>query len=225
MPGRKTEKRNLDCLIVGGGPAGLTASLYLARYRRQVHIIDAGSSRAAQIPESHNHPGFAGISGTALLDALRKQAARYGVEIKRGKVNSLSKNEEGFIARIDNGNITASRVLLATGITDASPDLPGLDRSVARASIRYCPVCDGYEASDANIAVYGPLDEAAGKALFLRTYTSRLTVLPVSEGADGGKVSELREAGITVVSLAPPAVLGNGQRHRGGFAERSAPGI
>ena len=58
----------LDCLIIGGGPAGLTAAIYLARYRRRVTVVDAGKSRAALIPESHNYPGFQGIAGPALLE-------------------------------------------------------------------------------------------------------------------------------------------------------------
>ncbi|MBW8884662.1 MAG: NAD(P)/FAD-dependent oxidoreductase, partial [Planctomycetia bacterium] len=68
-----SESDNLDALIIGGGPSGLTAAIYLARYRRRVLLIDSDQSRAALIPETHNYPGFAdGIAGPALLDALRK---------------------------------------------------------------------------------------------------------------------------------------------------------
>jgi thioredoxin reductase (NADPH) len=72
----------LDCLIVGGGPAGLTAAVYLARFRRRFVVIDAGESRAALIPESHNYPGFRGIAGSAILDRLRSQAESYGSPIQ-----------------------------------------------------------------------------------------------------------------------------------------------
>jgi thioredoxin reductase (NADPH) len=69
-----------DCVIIGGGPAGLTAAVYLARYRRRIVLFDAGDSRAALIPESHNYPGFPeGVSGPGLLSALRKQAENYGI--------------------------------------------------------------------------------------------------------------------------------------------------
>ena len=71
----------LDCLIIGGGPAGLTAAIYLARYQRHAVVIDGGNSRAALIPESHNYPGFAGIAGEELLFRLGTQVARYGGEV------------------------------------------------------------------------------------------------------------------------------------------------
>jgi thioredoxin reductase (NADPH) len=187
-----------DCLIIGGGPAGLTAAIYLARFRRRVLVVDAGQSRAAQIPQSHNHPGFAGIAGPQLLDALASQARRYGAEIRRGEVTSLRRSGPDFAAAVDGNEIAAARVLLATGITDISPDLPGLDSAVACAAIRYCPICDGYEAADAEIAVYGPLDSAASKALFLRTYTRQVTVLPTATGRDDD--AELAHAGIAVAS-------------------------
>jgi thioredoxin reductase len=81
---------NYDCLVVGGGPAGLTAALYLARFRRSVLVIDAGKSRAVGIPRSHNHPGFIhGISGPDLLHALRIQAEGHGAVAKSGTVLSL----------------------------------------------------------------------------------------------------------------------------------------
>jgi thioredoxin reductase (NADPH) len=190
-----------DCLIIGGGPAGLVAATYLARYRRRVCVIDAGRSRAAQIPESHNHPGFAGISGKALLSALAGQAKRYGAEIMRGEVTRLRRDNERFLATVEGAELSAPRVLLATGITDISPDLPGLDSAVARAAIRYCPICDGYEATDANIAVYGPMQSAASKALFLRTYTYRLTILPTVTSANSH--GDLIDAGIAVARTSP----------------------
>ena len=193
----------LDCLIIGGGPAGLTAALYLARYRRRFLIIDAGDSRAAQIPQSHNHPGFAGISGPALLEKLRTQAGRYGVQILCEAVTSLTRNAEGFVAAVENGTLEASRVLLATGIKDEEPPLPGLEQAVSRKAVRYCPVCDGYEASDKNIAVYGPIGEAANKALFLRTYTKRLTVLPRDGTPDELLARQMAEAGIALAGSAP----------------------
>jgi choline dehydrogenase-like flavoprotein len=89
-----------DCLIIGGGPAGLTAAVYLARYRRRIALFDAGESRAALIPESHNNPGFpGGISGPGLLGALRKQTATYGVRQISARVTQL-KQERGDSPRL-----------------------------------------------------------------------------------------------------------------------------
>ena len=179
-----------DCIIIGGGPAGLTAATYLARYRRKVVVFDAGDSRAAQIPESHNHPGFTGIAGPDLLKRLRKQAQTYDVAFRNEKVESLRKTDGGFAAKAARGEIEATRVLIATGLTDKTVQLPGLEDAVARALVRYCPICDGYEATDKHIAVYGPVDAALGKAKFLRTYSDSVTVLPMlgdkpTEAQDG----------------------------------------
>jgi thioredoxin reductase (NADPH) len=174
----------LDCLIVGGGPAGLTAAIYLARYRRNVVVFDSGESRAALIPESHNYPGFAhGISGGKLLGILAGQAETYGVRIVRSPVISLARRESGFVAVYSGGEVAARFALLATGIVDVTPELEDLDKAISEGLIRYCPVCDGFEAIDRRIAVLGSGDDAAAKARFLRTYSKNVTLLSQSGGA------------------------------------------
>jgi thioredoxin reductase (NADPH) len=170
----------LDCLVVGGGPAGLTAATYLARYRRRIAVIDSGASRAALIPVSHNCPGFPdGIAGPDLLARLRVQTQRYGVEVERGTVMQLQRAKNGFRAAVDGREIAAATVLIATGIVDKEPDLPGLGTLIREGHVRLCPVCDGYEVIDKAVAVLGPTEQAVKKALFLRTFTQRLTILPL----------------------------------------------
>jgi thioredoxin reductase (NADPH) len=168
-----SERQELDSLIIGGGPAGLTAAIYLARYRRTVLVIDSGNSRAALIPDSHNYPGFAGIAGTELLARLRQQALRHGAMLQNGEITSLRRqSEDGFVAQCEAGEMHARAVVLATGLIDERPPVAaGITDSVARGLIRYCPICDGYEASDKKIGVLGPFERAAQKALFLRTYS------------------------------------------------------
>jgi thioredoxin reductase (NADPH) len=172
------QTQNPDCLIVGGGPAGLTAAIYLARYRRNVAVFDSGESRAALIPESHNYPGFAhGVSGSELLSVLAEQAEAYGVRIVRSRVTALARAKDGFIATHGAGEVVARFALLATGIVDLSPNVEQLDRAISQGSIRYCPVCDGFEAIDRRIAVLGSSEDASDKARFLRTYSSDVTLL------------------------------------------------
>jgi thioredoxin reductase (NADPH) len=167
-----------DCLIVGGGPAGLTAAIYLARYRRKVLVIDAGQSRAAWIPTSHNYPGFEdGIGGRELLARLAGQADQYGAELRRGEVTKITKDGDGFIVAAEGKEARAKRVLIATGIVDETPLMRGLKDAVYEGALRFCPICDGYEAQDERIAVLGHVDTAWRKAIFLRTYSKDVTLL------------------------------------------------
>ena len=89
----------LDCLVVGGGPAGLTAAVYLARYRRSFRVIDAGDSRARLIPTSHNYPGFKDIGGPELLQRLREQALSYDAPLERNNVDFLDDRSAHRISR------------------------------------------------------------------------------------------------------------------------------
>jgi thioredoxin reductase (NADPH) len=187
-----------DCVIIGGGPAGLTAAVYLARYRRRIVLFDGGSSRAALIPESHNYPGFPeGVSGSGLLRALRKQAETYGVTLISAQITELKREGEGLTARSGQHQVQSRFVLLATGIVDESPDLPGIKEAIANGSIRYCPVCDGYEATDQRIGVLGHGEDASSKAKFLRTYSNDVTLLSLDHKNEE-TAKWLREAGVKV---------------------------
>ena len=191
---------DLDCLIVGGGPAGLTAAIYLSRFRRRTRIIDAGSSRASLIPKSHNFPGFPdGIAGDEILSRLKAHAVRYGVEVEHGKVVDLRERDDGlFAAATANGKtVTARRVILATGVVDNVPDVEGWRGLIARGLIRLCPVCDGFEVTEKPIAVYGPAERVLHKALFLRGFSRDLTLLCTDDVACPAEMADaLRKAGV-----------------------------
>jgi thioredoxin reductase (NADPH) len=189
---------NFDVLIIGGGPGGLTAAVYLARYRRRVLVIDSSESRAALIPETHNYPGFAdGIAGPALLDALKHQASTYGVTIIHDRVAALQKTQASFVATCAQIEVLAKRAILATGLVDRTIPVPGLKEAIDHGCIRYCPICDGFEASDLRIAVLGSVEEAGSKALFLRTYSSDVTLLALNGIKDGEQgLRDLAEAGV-----------------------------
>lgn len=208
----------LDCLIVGGGPAGLTAAVYLARYRRRVRIVDAGESRAATIPVSHNYPGFpGGVAGTALLARLGAQAMRYGIDVTRGRVDALTR-DGAFVARVGDQFIRATTVLLACGVIDRKPtaaDPAALRDGTAAGLIRWCPVCDGYEAIGKDVALIAAPESAVEHALFLRSYTDRLTLLVEStHGALGpDDLTRLQEAGIRTVQAPIARIRIGGDRH------------
>ncbi len=188
----------LDCLIVGGGPAGLTAAIYLARYRRAAVIVDEGASRAALIPASHNYPGFKGIAGPDLLARLRDQALLYGAAMEHGRVTTLQRtSRRGFLAHWQSGEVAARTVLLATGLVDESPNIAGLDTAVYDGAIRFCPICDGFEAMDRRIGVLGAAQEAGHKALFLRTYSQHVMLFETGLKPAGAKLRQtLTRAGI-----------------------------
>jgi thioredoxin reductase (NADPH) len=173
---------SLDCLIIGGGPAGLTAAIYLARFRRNILLVDKGSSRARYIPTSHNYPGFAqGISGHDFLAALRTQAAGFGARLSDGEITGLTRRKDCFAATADGRDLLAKTVLLATGVVDGKPALPGGAELIYSGVVRFCPICDGYEAMDKRVGVIGPLHSAKPKALFLRSYTNDIMLLVTGE--------------------------------------------
>lgn len=196
-----SETQSIDAVIVGGGPGGLTAAVYLARYRRTVLVIDSSESRAALIPETHNYPGFAdGIAGTALLDALAKQATTYGVDMVHDRVAALKKTPLGFAVECGQTEVSAKRVILATGLVDRTIPITGLKEAIDQGCIRYCPICDGFEASDSRIGVLGSVEEASSKAIFLRTYSSDVTLLSLDSSSGSEQaLRDLASAGIRVL--------------------------
>lgn len=172
-----------DAVIVGAGPAGLTAAIYLARFRRRVLVLNDGRSRADWIPESHNTPGFPhGVGGRDLLARLDEQARAFGVEQWQARAEGLTNGDGGFQIRTPDGLVDAPTVLLATGVRDRLPDLPGIEAAVRRSLVRMCPICDAYEAIGRRIAVLGDGPLAQREAAFLRDYSVDLTVLASGEG-------------------------------------------
>ncbi len=173
----------IDCLVVGGGPAGLTAAIYLARFRRSVVVVDDGHSRARWIPRSHNHAGFPdGIGGEELLARMRAQAARYGARLVEGRVERIAAAAGGgFRAVRSIPSPSARTLLLATGTENRRPDIDPATHHAAldRGQLRYCPVCDGFEASGQAIGVIGGDSHGVVEALFLATYSPDITLLAV----------------------------------------------
>jgi thioredoxin reductase (NADPH) len=197
----------LDCLVIGAGPAGLTAAIYLARFHLNVIVIDEGNSRALQIACTHNHAGFPeGISGAELLSRMRSQATKYGAQIIDRRVQELGWDDASFSARGQDIEFNARSVLIATGVTNRRPPIDDALHSEALrlGRLRYCPVCDGYEITGQDVAVIGSDAHAATECEFLKSFTDRVSL--VLDGRDGlAEAVAMRLASIGVRVIGGPA--------------------
>jgi thioredoxin reductase (NADPH) len=195
----------VDCAIIGGGPAGLTAAIYLARFRLRTRLIDGGDSRATWIPTSHNHAGFPdGIRGVDLLARMRRQAEHYGAQIIPGLCDALEPAEDGFLVRGPGEPFVARTALLATGVVNHRP--PGMDDALHRDALergllRYCPICDGYEVTDRDVAVIGTGTRGCKEAIFLRGYTASIALIAPAGAHDlcAETRAMLVDAGVAIV--------------------------
>lgn len=202
----------LDCIVIGGGPGGLTAATYLARYRRSVRVFDTGCTRAAWIPTSRNCPGFPhGVGGPELLKRMREQARTFGVETVESEVTALHCHDDGFVVRHDDRELRARHVILATGCEDVVPELDGIEDAVECGAVRMCPICDAFEAIDTTIAVHGPAGTAAAHARFLRTYSSNVTLVPSTAEVPDDVRAELERDRIELTAV--PASLAFDGKH------------
>ena len=194
-----------DCLVIGGGPAGMTAAIYLARFHLSVRVVDAGQSRVTWIPRTHNHAGYpGGITGVELLERMREQATEFGIRVEQGLVEHLARTDDGFDARSADGEpIRARTVLLATGVVNKQPPISPELHAVAmkRGLIRYCPICDGYEVTDKRVGVIGNRTHGFKEAVFLRTYTRDVTLIAPDQDVElsDDENAKLRELGIEAV--------------------------
>lgn len=202
-----------EVLIIGAGPAGLTAATYLSRFRRRVLVADGGAPRACWIPLSHNMPGFpSGITGDAILKRMTEQAQEYGAVIEPGRVEGLTRDGDGFTALLNGRPVRARAVLLATGVIDHHPDLPGVERAIERSLVRICPICDGYEAIDKAVAVIGEDDKGVREAAFLRTYSDRVTLIHIGPAEALTEHDEMARLGIELIRAPIDNVRLEGER-------------
>ncbi|MFC7340563.1 FAD-dependent oxidoreductase [Saccharopolyspora griseoalba] len=182
-----------DVVVVGGGAAGLNAALLLARARRSVLVVDSGEPRNGPAAHVHGFLSRDGVAPAELLAEGRREVAGYGGEIVAAEVLAAERDGEGFRVELDDGSrIRARRVLLATGVVDELPDVPGLRQRWGN-DVLHCPYCHGWEVRDEPIAVLATGPMSLHQALLLRQWTDRVVLLldgmPRPAGADAAKLA------------------------------------
>ena len=193
----------MDALIVGGGPAGLSAALVLGRCRRTVVVVDAGAPRNAPAGELHGFLTRDGVAPGELLSLGREELRRYpSVRYVSGTVVDADRTAAGFTVRCADGTITTCRaLLLATGVVDALPPIPGAAALYGK-SVFHCPLCDGWEVRDRSLAVYGDSEDALGLAIGLKAWSA--DVVWCTHGTPVGEEQRRRSTGGGVVVREDP---------------------
>ena len=185
-----------DCIVVGAGPAGLSAALTLGRARRRVLVLDSGSPRNFAAHAMHGVLGHDGLDPAALRERGVEEIARYGIDVRAAEVDPAQ-------ARAIDGGVEVSgerarALILATGMLDSTPAIEGFD-AIYGTSAHTCPYCDGWEHRDERIAVFAP---RAGAHLgrILRQWSGDVIVLTGGDpGIDADGEAELAEVGVPVV--------------------------
>jgi thioredoxin reductase len=190
------EPQHYDVVIVGGGAAGLSAALVLGRARRRVAVIDAGAPRNAPAAHMHGYLTRDGMSPADLLATGRSEVTGYGVEIVEDSVASI---DPGFAVRCGGGRVlTARRILVATGVTDEIPDLPGVRERWGR-DLLHCPYCHGWEVRDQPLGVLGSNPGSILHAQLVRQWSGDVIYFAHTQAPTPAEASELGARGIDVV--------------------------
>jgi thioredoxin reductase len=173
-----------DVIIVGAGPAGLSAGLVLGRCRRRVVIVDSGRPRHYAARQVHNFIGHDGINPMSLRDLGRREVEAYGVAVLDGEVEKAWREADSrFGVLLAGRSLTSRKLLLATGVRDVLPDVPGIREFYGR-GVFHCPYCDAYEHRDQSLVAFGSGEAAVGLALSLCTWSPQ-----VAACTHGGVVS------------------------------------
>jgi thioredoxin reductase (NADPH) len=198
-----------DVAVIGGGAAGLSAAVALARSLRSVVVVDAGEPRNARAAGAHNFLGQDGIPPLELLTAGRREAEHYGADIRRDRAVAARRTAEGFEVELaGGGTIRARRLLLATGLMDELPDVPGV-RQFWGKSVLHCPYCHGWEVRGQRIGILGTSPMGIHQALLFRQLSEDVTLF-LHTMPDPGD-----EAWDQLAALDIPVVSGIVQRLRG----------
>lgn len=195
-----------DAIIVGGGPAGLSAALVLGRSRRRVLVCDSGHYRNAASSGVH---GFLTRDGTPPAEMLRlgrEQLEPYGVEVRDVEVKGACTGGDGFLVTLPEGApLCARKLLIATGVKDRVPEIPGI-HELYGTSVHHCPYCDGWEWRDQPLAVYGRKHHGYALARGLLNWSEDVVLL--TDGRPGLTAKQRTELGRLRVPVNPARVTG-----------------
>jgi len=207
-------KQIYDTLILGGGPAGLSAAVYLGRFLRSVVVVDAGGGRSVGPQLNENYLGFPrGIKASRLRQLGQQQAERFGVTFVDGSITSICGDGGAFALEGSSGRWQGRTVIVATGVTDIWPAFNKAHSYIGK-SLFWCITCDGFRTRGKRVLLIGADDEAAVTALQFLVYTHSLTF--VVAGADGiraispARIVTMRENGIEVLEGCIDRVEGKG---------------
>jgi thioredoxin reductase len=192
---------DVDALVVGGGPAGLSAATWLGRHRRRTLVVDAGDHRNRRTGAVHGVLGRDPVAPARFRDDALADLARYPhVELRRGTVTAIGRGPLGFTAEVDGTAVTASRIVLATGVRDRLPDVDGIEEHYG-AGVQHCPTCEGFEARDRPVVVLGWGAHVPAFATELLDWASDVAIVCHGQRPDvtPDQLDRLREVGISIV--------------------------
>ncbi|MGV8851561.1 MAG: NAD(P)/FAD-dependent oxidoreductase [Rhodoglobus sp.] len=205
-----------DVVVIGGGAAGLSAALLLGRSRRRTLVIDAGSPRNRFAAHMHGVLGNEGVSPAELIERARVEVELYGVETMPGEVAGVEESGGGLrIMLADGHHVTARAVIVATGLSDDLPSIPGLAEHWG-SSVLHCPYCHGWEVADKRLGVLTTSPVGMHQAQMLRQWSDNVTVFTAGLGTlDDPAEVRLRSRGIRLISSPVLEVIGDGHQVTG----------
>jgi len=208
-----TAVEEVDVVVVGGGPSGLAAASWVARYRRSVVVVDSGEYRSGSVERSHGYLGRDPQTPLELLDRGREEVLAYPTaQIRTGTVEQVSRRDDGrFDVDLGTDQLLAHRVVLATGVRDVLPEVEGMQEHYG-ASVFHCPACDGYEARDRDVVALGWDPKLVGFSATLKNWAKSVTVVTNGHSFEGDQSCRSQMAENEVDLIEQDALAFTGRR-------------